>query len=167
MNATELSALFDASGTDKGGYHGYADFYAALPSPACMLEIGVYEGASLHAWRELWPDTDLWGLDIDLSRVDQSMANERTHLIQRDSTAWPHPPELPMFDLIVDDGDHRPQKQRATFMLYSPRLKLGGTYVIEDVRYPEQVLPLLGLPFAEIRPGPHFDYSLLYWTRHA
>src|SRR5262249_19201573 len=37
------------------------------------------------------------------------------------------------FDLIIDDGSHRPDHQQITFGFFFKKLKTGGLYFIEDL----------------------------------
>lgn len=37
------------------------------------------------------------------------------------------------FDIIIDDGSHVSSDIIRTFALYFPKLKSGGTYIIEDL----------------------------------
>lgn len=144
MNLTELAQHF---GTDKYGVHRYTPHYERhlehLRSRTfTMLEIGIggYSregkgGASLRMWKHFFPKAQIIGLDIrDKSFVDAprittiqgSQVDEE--LLER--IVKEHGP----FEVIVDDGSHRPEHIRETFRILFPLLADGGIYAIEDTQ---------------------------------
>lgn len=141
MNITkeQLREAFDRHGTDKGGLqHDYAlmynEVFGLLSKCDRMLEIGFGAGRSGLAWRDLLPDTELTLLDK--VRYDGTLEEAKSlNLWIGDSArasivsslfAECHP-----FDLIIDDGDHRPDYQFQTFINFEPWFK--SVYVIEDI----------------------------------
>lgn len=132
-----LREIFDRHGSDKG-CHGYAAFYETLPEPVSMLEIGVWKGASLSAWREWWPKPIIIGLD-DEARGHVQVLGCAT--LKGDSRTWR--PNWPsgLFGLIIDDGSHKPRDQAATFRNLWPLVAPGGVYAIEDVVIYDRPLP--------------------------
>lgn len=130
-----LHALFLRHHCDKA-LHLYHQFYQTLPAPVAMLECGVFRGASLRAWRELWPHARIVGvdtferssslirnsafpaLDVELVTADCRHANLARHSL---------------LDLIIDDASHAPADQAATLLNLWPLLESRGAYVIEDV----------------------------------
>ena len=129
--------------------HGYHRFYPHFVSrykavggewsgQLSMLEIGVFKGASIKAWREYFPDVFVFAIDIfrfgsgDGSRIyvgDQS----DIPFLRRVKREIDSSVTNKLF-LIVDDGSHRPAHQVASFdYLFSEVLMFGGTYIIEDV----------------------------------
>lgn len=139
---SKLAETFARHGSDKH-VHRYHLFYATLPPPVAMMECGVFRGASLRAWRNLWPharivgvdtfqrdvsllhDSDFAGLDVELVAADCRTSNLAAHAL---------------LDLIIDDASHKPRDQAATFRNLWPLLAPGGTYVIEDVVFYDQPL---------------------------
>jgi hypothetical protein len=158
LNLKPIAAKY---GSDKCAWHSYGRIYDALFEGATvrkMLEIGIgckavmgeaYEnGASLRMWAEYFPDAEIFGLDIS----PEALVNEgRIHshvcdqgkiqslLAARDFIGSD-------FDLIVDDGSHRPEHQILSAFALWPSIAHGGRYVIEDVWDPALVSPFL--PFA-------------------
>lgn len=129
---SELASIFRRYQCDKAS-HCYDQFYSTLPAPPRMLEAGVYKGASLRAWSEWWPSTEIIGLD-DGQRLS---VREMNALSNQFTIAWTDvtksgPLGAPA-DLIIDDASHRPRDQSAVFRNLWPLLAPGGTYVIEDV----------------------------------
>jgi len=99
-----------------------------------MLEIGFGAGRSALAWRDLLPSTELTFLEkapyegmleeaksMNIIVGDSARASVVTALF-----ADSHP-----FDIIIDDGDHRPDYQFQTFLNFEPKWKQA--YVIEDI----------------------------------
>tara|TARA_R110000772_G_scaffold2311_13_gene8028 strand:- start:65 stop:736 length:672 start_codon:yes stop_codon:yes gene_type:complete len=145
-------------GTDKATTHRYCRAYFTLFNDIKynikrFMEIGVLEGNSLAAWSELLPNAAIVGVENskELERSHGNMLRESSNLFgldQKDSKrislryydSTSHAQarrermnESNMFDIIVDDGDHNPYAQLATFYAHEELLKTGGTYIIEDM----------------------------------
>jgi predicted O-methyltransferase YrrM len=105
--------------------------------PITLLEVGVGMGCSLAAWADYFPNAQIIGVDT-FARVSRwrlpIMGHPRVKAYKHDSTKET-PPEVVAgsVDIIIDDGDHEPASQLATFERYFPLLKSGGLYFIEDV----------------------------------
>jgi len=155
---TELCRLAEYYGTDKLGV--YTPLYDLLLSGHCnriykVLEVGIgtsetmrhvpdYKaGASLRMWRDYFLNdfgpTHIYGMDINPNACAES-AGERIKTFCADSTNTEDIlkviPELisgGKFDLIIDDGSHKPEDQLRTFQHLSPLLDSRGLYIIEDV----------------------------------
>lgn len=156
----ELSELAIKYGTDKcigvgKQGHFYTDFYYEefkdrKYSIKKVLEIGVgnkecmahcpnyIEGASLFMWRDFFPNSQIYAIDIlpDLvfkkDRVetflyDQFDREDLLELISRIGTD---------IDLVVDDGSHIPEHQVFTCKTLMPILNKSVEYIIEDVSDP-------------------------------
>lgn len=134
-------------GTDKATAHSYISFYEELlqprrAEPLSLLEIGVGGGSnpkmggeSLRMWKEYLPLGQITGLDL----YDKTAFEEpRIRIYTGDQTD----PELLLrialecgpFDVIIDDGSHRPPHVVASFTALFPHLRDGGIYVIEDLQ---------------------------------
>ena len=96
MRAT-LDEIGLKHGTDKASpHHNYLNFYETFMAPlreqpVCLLEIGVYKGASLATWREYFPYARIVGVDIQPSakqfeaervRVELADQSNLEHLAQ-------------------------------------------------------------------------------------
>lgn len=122
---------------------GYQETYASIvdalllekPSSLSVLEVGVFEGASLRGWRSIFPDSRVFGLDIDESTMF-SAPGIRTYVadqlsvksLERATEGLPQ-----AFDLIVDDGWHQPQANINSLVVLLKKLNPGGFFVVEDV----------------------------------
>lgn len=151
---TNLFELATQYGTDKVYYapvyelllqdrrmRTHAVLEIGIGTPEAMKHVPRYQpGASLRMWREYFPNAHVFGMDIDhrvlfeerfihTCRVDQGNANELgRHVVGLH------------FDLIVDDGSHKPEHQILGVKVLMPHLQKGGLYIIEDVNNFEEVL---------------------------
>ncbi len=144
MNRPLLVELGEKHGTDKGDVNhtfrgnSYLDIYHGLFEsirmyPRTLLEIGVLDGASLRMWRDFFPNTQIWGLDINpAARV---AIGDRIHVVtgsQADPAALAQVANGEELDIVIDDGSHVVDHMIASLRMLWPRLVPGGTYVIED-----------------------------------
>jgi len=150
---TDLCYLAERHGCDKCPAigHDYTPIYAQLVRGdiASLLEIGVgskwamrhlpsYQvGASLRMWADWCKAAQIYGVDINPEA--ESVTGDRLHIQIADATKDELFPEVEAWDVIIDDGSHKPIDQKAAFARLWPRLKAGGVYVIEDVRHPEVI----------------------------
>lgn len=136
-----LEELASRYGTDKcSGRHDYTKYYDDIFSSRRLtvqkvLEIGVYNGASLKMWKDYFPNAVIYGLDInpDCRRCIE----ERIRIVISDQTDTACIPVLmedeQFFDFIIDDGSHRSKHQIASFEMLFPYVKERGSYIVEDV----------------------------------
>jgi demethylmacrocin O-methyltransferase len=126
-------------GTDKATGHGYTEFYhdylAKFENPT-LLEIGIYDGASLKMWEEFYNyKCNIVGVDI----IDKTeFSNQNTKIIVADQS---YPDDLAAkcknvyseYDIIIDDGSHIVGHQISALATLFPILKSGGVYILEDL----------------------------------
>lgn len=108
--------------------------------PLKILEIGVWDGASLLVWRDYFPNATIVGLDIrdapkalttpiakgEVTFVQGDQSKDET--LDRALAAAPGG-----FDVIIDDGSHIGALSRASFEhLFHKALKPHGLYFVED-----------------------------------
>jgi len=149
--------------TDKCGSHSYTPYYYELLKDRVvrtLLEVGIgypdlmrgiaggdYQtGASLHMWKEFFPEAMIYGCDIEPQCM---MDEDRIRTFVVDETK---PEELDRMmaaigeplDVIIDDGSHITEHQIATARHLLPYVKQGGVYVVEDVQCPDDVLRGVG-----------------------
>lgn len=149
MNRTqEIRRAFDYHHCDKGSRHGYESIYASLDPARVrrLLEVGVYQGASVASWIDLFPAAKLFALDTFQRQAPETIPilfHPRVAFYAGDSRAI-NLHHLLQFDTIIDDGSHAPRDQAATFRNLWPHLSPRGHYFIEDVWCFEELR----------RPGP-------------
>ena len=143
---SELSALANKYGTDKGtnnsSDHGYMTIYDLVlsplrNSPISFVEIGVFHGKSILAWREYFSHAKIYGIDISKDSLNKINGIDNVFPIQANqenreqllSFAEEHGP----FDVIIDDGGHSNKQQQISFACLFPYVASGGIYIIEDL----------------------------------
>lgn len=148
MRVATLNNAFNEFNCDKGtnhpDKHSYAPMYARVFNtivPTSLLEIGVKRGRSIAAWKKLFPEARIAGLDLeDVLNVDdgyvglfpRAPALDTWELYRGDSTLAETAASISgTFDVIVDDGSHRWEDQLNTFKSFIG--KCNDIYVIEDV----------------------------------
>ena len=134
-------AVFDAqgrhvNGTDKQSNHNYGDAYDALFTDRggvnLMMEVGVADGACLRAWREVFPNALIVGMDIHPSaqargdRIQFFIGDQRS---QEDCECAAGGRQ---FDVIIEDATHVLENTLLTFLFLWPFVKPGGLYIVEE-----------------------------------
>jgi hypothetical protein len=112
--------------------------------PVRLLEIGVGHGGSLQMWKAYFgPKAQIMGFDID-QRCQEYQEDQITIYTGDQSNG----DQLGIIafeqlDIVIDDGSHKSEDQRASFEALWPRVKPGGIYLIEDCheRYPFTAFP--------------------------
>lgn len=143
MTLDELAIKY---GSDKSSLaHNYCPFYEQyLPKcPKKLLEIGVKEGASIRMWKDWFPETKIFGLDLfeefpipDIEGVQFYKGNQVDHLLLEQLRKED-------FDVIIDDGSHLSRHQMMTFF----GLFNGKHYFIEDIHCCRETFYQDGLPY--------------------
>lgn len=132
-------------GTDKQSNHNYGDAYEDIIrwwsySQSCekiklMMEVGVADGSSLLAWREVFPNAHCVGVDIHpaqrlagclLDRVEFHIGDQRS---KRDLEVAAGGRK---FDVIVEDATHRLEDSLLTLFYLFPCVRPGGLYIVEE-----------------------------------
>lgn len=134
----------------------YHAFFAGLRqvSGISLMEIGVFQGASLRMWSRYFPDASIVGVDhftgvqgtgirshVSASRLQQlaKRQSRQVRLVTADQSSRAALKGLrknlsgTLFDIIIDDGSHRPMDQLSTLAQLFPLVRPGGYYVIEDI----------------------------------
>ena len=127
----------------KVGLHNYIKTYERMFSPfkdkdINFLEIGIFFGGSMKLWRDYFTKANIYGFDIIYTPLAKETLKNKNVTIRlcdsRDSNS-----EIlknideNTFDFIIDDGNHSFNAQFQTLVNYFPTLKIGGTYIIEDI----------------------------------
>lgn len=120
-------------GTDKQSNHAYGDAYESLlpnrKAVRLMLEIGVADGSSLLAWREVFPNATVVGMDIHPAAKWQGefhLGDQREQLDCERAAAGRQ------FDVIVEDATHQLADTLLTLLYLWPFVKPGGMYIVEE-----------------------------------
>lgn len=136
-----MEEIFDKYNTDKNSkFHNYTRQYSILfekyrtKENLRFLEIGIFRGDSLRAWREYFTGENSVIVGVDINSFDEKI--DGVHTEQGDATDPDvinklHEKYGP-FDIIVDDGGHRNGQVIRSFEGFFPLLSDNGLYVVED-----------------------------------
>jgi len=132
-----LNDLALKHGTDKASNcHNYTRWYEQLFAPRkndhlCLIEVGVWEGASLRMWREYFPNATITGVD----KHDRGIQVKDVNVVISDQDSPTLAATLnPPFDIVIDDASHINALTITTFKNLFPHVISGGMYVIEDLQ---------------------------------
>lgn len=100
-----------------------------------LLEIGVFEGASLRMWRDYFPHGRIYGLDRDPTgkqyeeeRITILVGDQEDADLLRNAVTG-----AAGFDVVIDDGGHHARQQLATLLCLWPTLNAAAVYIVEDI----------------------------------
>lgn len=152
---SQLEELFTKYGTDKGIW-GYTPAYEThlkhrRNTIRNVLEIGIcgfrdipnnVVGASLFAWKDYFPNAEIFGIDNDSRFVFHDQYRIHTALADAYDTAsltdaldgfdGHHLDQDHQYDFICDDAVHDPPPQLQLVRSLWPLLAAGGIYAIEE-----------------------------------
>lgn len=146
------------NGTDKESNHHYGDAYEQLfmnteareiqiteqrsermwvpitrrEDIRLMMEVGVADGACLLAWREIFPNATVVGMDIHPSDRAYGDCLEFHLGDQRSREDCERAAAGRQFDLIVEDATHHLPNTLLTLFWLWPFVRPGGLYVVEE-----------------------------------
>ena len=145
--------------SDKGDLHPthrhfYIDIYDQLftpreNEPIRIMELGIFEGASVMLWSKFFTNGIVTGLDIaEPARKDYLVTLPNLQMIFGNAY---HPQvisalldKLPKQDIFIDDGMHDADSQITAVQNYHALVKPGGYYIVEDI-LPSTLSPLLSV----------------------
>lgn len=183
----DLTELADRHGSDKGsGKHRYSELYEMLFRPfrdraITILEMGLLIGGpehgagadratrdlpSIRMWLDYFPRARVLGLDVsDFGWF----AHDRFRFVRCDmddpAQIAAAAAAMPALDIVIDDASHASHHQQDAFLALFPRLRPGGLYVIEDLRWQPEAYERPGITktaalfrgFSERRAFAHSD----------
>lgn len=134
-----LAAIIRRTGAWKPRH--YAAVYERLFEPMrfrplSLLELGVWNGASINAWASYFPEARIAGVDKTLPPLTphprvRLFAGDQTDTAVLAQAAAEAAPEG--FNIIIDDCSHIGALTKTSFWyLFENHLKPGGLYCIED-----------------------------------
>lgn len=162
-NPTILCEIMGRHRSDKGhinirkSHHNYTTLYYVLFKRRRNEKLRVFElglgtnnvnlpsnmgadgrpGASLYGWEEFFPNSQIFGADID---KDILFNTERINTFYCDQTSpeaigelWSQPSLEENFDIIIEDGLHEFNANVCFFENSIHKLKPNGYFIIEDV----------------------------------
>ena len=124
-------------GSDRESNHRYGDAYESIfpdrRTVQSLLEIGVADGSSLLAWREVFPNAIITGMDIHPpARI--CLDTERIFFLQGDQRSYADCQLVGRygFDVIIEDATHVLANTLLTLLYLWPAVKPGGVYIVEE-----------------------------------
>jgi hypothetical protein len=138
-----LDTIFKKYNTDKNTrFHNYTRQYNTLlndfrDKPVKYLEIGVFNGGSVKAFREAFKNsTCIVGLDINPECKKYEDIENNIFIEIGDATdnnfIQSITKKYGQFDFILDDGSHTNKDVIKSFEILFPLLNDNGLYLIED-----------------------------------
>ena len=101
-----------------------------------ILEVGIYDGASLILWRDYFTNAKVIGLDINSSKQFNKPEHQFKDIFCIIGDAY-SPKVMDMIpydiDVAIDDGSHMLDDIIFFIDNYLPRVKSGGYLIIEDI----------------------------------
>jgi len=161
--STPLCEIMGRNKSDKGhinmndSWHNYTTFYYSIFKYLRDKKLRIFElglgtnnvnlpsnmgeggtpGASLYGWEEFFPNSEIFGADIDTNILFNT---ERINTYFCDQTdpetiknMWDEPNLHENFDIIIEDGLHEFDANVCFFENSIHKLKPNGYYIIEDI----------------------------------
>lgn len=101
-----------------------------------ILEIGIFDGASLKMWESFFLNAMIYGVDVNPKckqyeeariKVFIGSQNDKNFLQELTSSIGKS------IDIIIDDGSHKTSDHKKSLEVLFPYLSPGGFYFIEDL----------------------------------
>jgi len=146
--------------TDKVGHHSYGPIYEEYfnqlrDQKIRICEIGIDKGYSINAWLEIFPHGEVVGIDrkVDQKVIDYYNNVPRCSAIKSNAYTISTWSDLGEFDIIIDDGSHKPNHQTWVAGLLMNRCKI---LIIEDINI-KFLKRVTGVKWS--RPGKVFNMA--------
>jgi hypothetical protein len=159
---TSLCEIMQRNKSDKGSInnssmHNYTTFYYSLFKNVCKNNLRIFElglgtnnvnlqsnmgpdgrpGASLYGWQEFFPNSTIFGADIDsdilfnINKIKTFYCDQTNpHIIKH---MWNTPDLQENFDIIIEDGLHTFNANVCFFENSIHKLNPNGYFIIEDI----------------------------------
>ena len=167
---TVLCEIMGRNQSDKGdiniteSWHNYTTFYYSIFKELREKKLRIFElglgtnntnipsnmgpngrpGASLYAWQEFFPNSEIFGADIDsgilfnTNKITTFYCDQTNpHIIKY---MWNEPKLQDNFDIIIEDGLHTFDANVCFFENSIHKLNSNGYFIIEDIHKNEEHL---------------------------
>jgi SAM-dependent methyltransferase len=168
--STPLCEIMGRNRSDKGSiniqhsWHNYTTFYYSIFKDLREKQLRVFElglgtnnvnipsnmgkegrpGASLYGWCEFFPNSHIFGADIDDDVLFNTKKIKTFYCDQTNPESikkmWSDPVLQENFDIIVEDGLHKFYANVCFFENSMHKLKPNGYFIIEDIVNSEEHL---------------------------
>jgi len=193
---TPLCEIMTRNRSDKGNsnlqwaWHHYTIFYYELWKNIKDKSLRVFElgmgttdpnidsnmgpngrpGASLFGWSEFFPNSEIFGADVDKKILFETDRIKTYYCDQTDAECvrnmWLQPGLEDKFDIIIDDGLHRYFSNECFFENSIHKLKDDGYYIIEDINNKRDLPQLLEIVEKWKKVYTNFDFELFKFPAH-
>lgn len=125
--------------SDKIYWHKYVDFYKEfLPENTNnILEIGVFQGDSIRYWNDLYPNANIFGIDIIEEQNEWPKKSNITYYKLDQSNEYEYKKLLGCldlkFDVLIEDGSHDPLHQKISLVESIDFMSEESIYILEDI----------------------------------
>ena len=178
---TDLCMSFTSYGSDKGNHHNYSTFYNYIFSHIKNDNLNIFEvglgtnnpnipstmgvngrpGASLRGWRDYFPNSMIYGGDVDKGCLFNEERIKTFYIDQTDNKVmeecWNNETLKDIeFDILVDDGLHEYNANKNFFENSIHKLKKGGIYILEDIS--EEYLNEVEVWFEDLKNSNEYFY---------
>ncbi len=137
-----LEPFFNPDLTDKNTIHSYLPVYEDIMNNLIkykktgnlkICEVGVQRGGSILGWLAAYPESKVYGIDIDNPMTP--IQNERFTFFKEDAYSIDFVEKLKghSFDMLIDDGSHKPEHILFFAEHYPQFISEGGICIIEDI----------------------------------
>ena len=167
---TRLCEIMGRNKSDKGNinittsHHNYTTFYYSIFNKLCDKKLRIFElglgtnnislssnmgidgrpGASLYGWQEFFPNSDIFGADIDKDILFNTNKIQTFYCDQTNEYSikqlWNQPALHENFDIIIEDGLHEFNANVCFFENSIHKLNHNGYYILEDILHYEEIL---------------------------
>lgn len=120
-------------------YDKYLQNYRTRIKPIKLAEIGILHGYSLYIYSKYFETIKLYGYDINIDifskyQTEKEFLSKVREIKKINSLKESDTKNITTkFDIIIDDGCHKPLSMMITFKNFFTKLRKNGIYFIEDV----------------------------------
>ena len=167
---TPLCRIMGLNRSDKGNininscWHNYTTFYYSIFKDLREKKLRIFElglgtnnvnipsnmgpngrpGASLYGWKEFFPNSEIFGADIDKGILFNTNKIKTFYCDQTNpdiiKNMWNESSLQENFDIIIEDGLHTFNANVCFFENSIHKLKPNGYFIIEDIIHTEEHL---------------------------
>ncbi len=139
-NFVVLDNIGTKFGTDKAhNIHDYLKKYEIFLSAYrncefTLLELGIFQGASLNMWGEYFSHAQIVGVDINKECLQYADGNKSVLIADLSSEHELKKMAKMRPAIVIDDASHVYSHQIKAFLALWPALPRGGIYICEDLQ---------------------------------
>ena len=168
--STPLCEIMGRHKSDKGNinitssWHNYTTFYYSIFKDLREKKLRIFElglgtnnvnvpsnmgpngipGASLYGWSDFFPNSEIFGADIDSEILFNTNKIKTFYCDQTNpdiiKNMWVEPSLQKNFDIIIEDGLHKFDANVCFFENSIHKLNSNGYFIIEDILIEEEYL---------------------------